>query len=227
MPASKSCHVCFRGLILRVQPGTIEPQAAPFGLAQQGGDFDCRDQRRLPYCHPDLTGQDWFTDPVELDEVIYVTVHQQGNAATVMNYTQNFGEILAMGGFLASAEFSNGTVRQQVAGQYCNLPCGEDGCQGISDPAPDPDPDPERDPEPENQLPEAEFTANCTELSCSFDGSGSSDLDGTIVSHAWDFGDTNAGSGPTPSHTYAADGNYLVTLTVTDDDGATDSTSGP
>ena len=106
----------FRGLILRVQPGTIEPQAAPFGLAQQGGDFDCRDQRRLPYCHPDLTGLDWFTDPVALDEVIYVTVHQQGNAATVMNYTENFGEILAMGGFLPSAEFSNGTVRQQVAG---------------------------------------------------------------------------------------------------------------
>ena len=74
-------------------------------------------------------------------------------------------------------------------------------------------------------MPEAEFTANCTELTCSFDGSGSSDLDGTIVSHTWDFGDTNAGSGPTPSHTYAADGNYLVTLTVTDDDGATDSTS--
>ena len=55
----------------------------------------------------------------------------------------------------------------------------------------------------------------------SFDGSGSFDLDGTIVSYAWDFGDDNTGSGVAPDHTYPTPGPYTVTLTVTDDDGAT------
>jgi PKD repeat protein len=56
-----------------------------------------------------------------------------------------------------------------------------------------------------------------------FDGSGSVDPDGTIVSYDWDFGDGNAGSGVSPTHTYAAGGIYTVTVTVTDDGGATDS----
>jgi PKD repeat protein len=56
----------------------------------------------------------------------------------------------------------------------------------------------------------------------SFDGSGSSDPDGTIVGYAWDFGDGNAGTGVGPSHSYATAGTFTVTLTVTDDDGATD-----
>ncbi len=54
----------------------------------------------------------------------------------------------------------------------------------------------------------------------SFDGTGSSDPDGTIVSYAWDFGDGSTGSGATPTHTYAAAGTFTVSLTVTDDDGA-------
>ena len=53
-----------------------------------------------------------------------------------------------------------------------------------------------------------------------FDGTGSSDPDGTIVSYDWDFGDGNTGTGATPSHTYASAGDYTVTLSVTDDDGA-------
>jgi len=56
----------------------------------------------------------------------------------------------------------------------------------------------------------------------SFDGSGSFDPDGTIFSYDWDFGDGNTGTGVTPTHTYAAPGIYTVTLTVTDDEGATD-----
>jgi chitodextrinase len=58
-----------------------------------------------------------------------------------------------------------------------------------------------------------------------FNGSGSSDPDGTIVSHDWDFGDGGTASGANPTHTYTAPGTYLrytVTLTVTDNVGATD-----
>ncbi len=52
-----------------------------------------------------------------------------------------------------------------------------------------------------------------------FDGSASSDEDGTIVTYAWDFGDGATGDGATASHVYVAVGAYQATLTVTDDDG--------
>jgi len=78
---------------------------------------------------------------------------------------------------------------------------------------------------PGNEPPNASFTFECNDLTCDFDGSGSSDNDGTIVSYDWDFGDGNTGSGEIINHTYDAEGTYTVTLTVTDDDGATDSDS--
>ncbi len=52
-----------------------------------------------------------------------------------------------------------------------------------------------------------------------FDGSASSDADGSIVTYAWHFGDGATGAGNKPSHTYAAAGVYAVTLMVTDNDG--------
>ncbi|HUF59794.1 MAG TPA: S8 family serine peptidase [Actinomycetota bacterium] len=79
--------------------------------------------------------------------------------------------------------------------------------------------------EPANSAPTASFTYGCTDLACSLDGSASTDSDGTISSYAWDFGDGATGSGVTASHTYASGGTYTVTLTVTDDDGATDAES--
>ncbi|MEW6086989.1 MAG: PKD domain-containing protein [bacterium] len=60
-------------------------------------------------------------------------------------------------------------------------------------------------------------------LTVNFDGSGSSDLQGTIVSYSWDFGDGTTESGVTASHIYNAAGTYTVTLTVTDNEGATGS----
>jgi PKD repeat protein len=71
-----------------------------------------------------------------------------------------------------------------------------------------------------NAAPVAEFSAAATGVDVQFNGTLSSDSDGTIASYSWDFGDGASDTGPTPSHTYAADGTYPVTLTVTDDDGA-------
>jgi PKD repeat protein len=64
----------------------------------------------------------------------------------------------------------------------------------------------------------------CTELTCDYSGTGSSDSDGSVTTYAWDFGDGSNGSGATTSHTYSSYGSYTVSLVVTDDGGA-DSTA--
>jgi chitodextrinase len=58
-----------------------------------------------------------------------------------------------------------------------------------------------------------------------FNGAGSSDPDGTLAGYQWSFGDGTTGSGATPAHAYSAAGTYTVTLTVTDNGGATGSTT--
>ena len=76
---------------------------------------------------------------------------------------------------------------------------------------------------PPNQPPSASFTSSCTGLTCAFTNT-STDVDGTLT-HAWSFGDGTGSTAVSPSKTYAADGTYTVSLTVTDDDGALAATS--
>ncbi len=84
------------------------------------------------------------------------------------------------------------------------------------------------DPVPgENAPPTARFTSTCTNLVCTFDGSGSTDPEGPIQSYAWDFGDGATATDPTTTHTYAVAGTFPVTLTVVDGDSATGTTSRP
>ncbi len=72
-----------------------------------------------------------------------------------------------------------------------------------------------------NQPPTATATVACAELDCTFDASGSRDVDGTISSYAWSFGDGVTGWGATPTHGYATPGTYDASVTVTDDEGST------
>ena len=77
-----------------------------------------------------------------------------------------------------------------------------------------------------NIPPSADFTASATTgaapLAVSFDGTHSSDVDGTVASYAWNFGNGQNGSGATPPPvTYTLPGTYTARLTVTDNKGAT------
>ncbi|MBK6832378.1 MAG: PKD domain-containing protein [Flavobacteriales bacterium] len=48
---------------------------------------------------------------------------------------------------------------------------------------------------------------------------------GTIVSYSWDFSDGTFSSSPTPNKIFTETGDHLVTLTVTDNDGLTGTTT--
>lgn len=76
-----------------------------------------------------------------------------------------------------------------------------------------------------NTPPVAQFTATNNARQVTFDASASSDPGGSISSYAWNFGDSTTGTGRLTSRTYAADGTYQVTLTVTDNLGARATTS--
>lgn len=134
----------FRGALLEIVDGLLTTAnvradyAATDGLARF---FDCSDQRELEWCHPHLVGENigylpntnatWLT-PQTLEDIKYVIINQPGDAPTVMNFQENFGYILAMAGFIPSAEFYApdpnpdlvGTpdagilIRQQVLGEY-------------------------------------------------------------------------------------------------------------
>jgi PKD repeat protein len=66
----------------------------------------------------------------------------------------------------------------------------------------------------------ADITSGEAPLNVTFTGSGT-DADGSIASYHWDYGDGNTSSQQNPTYTFNSVGSYTVTLTVTDDDGAT------
>ncbi|HAK42908.1 MAG TPA: hypothetical protein DCM59_09715, partial [Clostridium sp.] len=76
----------------------------------------------------------------------------------------------------------------------------------------------------ENKVPTANIDAPANvkvNKLISFNGGKSTDTDGYIVSYAWDFGDGSTSSDKNPTHVYKQEGNYVVTLKVTDNRGAT------
>ena len=153
-------------------------------------------------------------DPVEL------SVSVDGAASTdpdgtVASYAWDFGDGATATGATASHTYA-------AAGTYpvTLTVTDDDGATGtntqqvtVTDPPP-------------NVAPTASFAGRSAGLTVTVDGAASTDPDGTVTSYAWDFGDGATATGATASHTYDAAGTYTVTLTVTDDDGATGTTSG-
>lgn len=91
-------------------------------------------------------------------------------------------------------------------------------------------PEPAPAPAPAQNLPpraiaSADVTSGKAPLKVNFDASGSSDPDGTIIGYTWDFMDGSTSTDVSPSHRFTDPGTYPVTLTVTDDQGASASSS--
>jgi PKD repeat protein len=82
---------------------------------------------------------------------------------------------------------------------------------------------------PDNLPPVANITttglAGKVPFTVSVDAASSTDPDGSIVSYEWNFGDGDQASTPAASHTYQVVGTYVLTLTVTDNNGAVDTDS--
>ncbi|GAB3152755.1 lectin [Micromonospora sonneratiae] len=80
-----------------------------------------------------------------------------------------------------------------------------------------------------NRAPTAAASANRTSgpapLTVTFSSAGSSDPEGGALTYAWNFGDGTGSTAANPTKTYNANGNYTATLTVTDPQGATGSSS--
>ena len=81
---------------------------------------------------------------------------------------------------------------------------------------------PAADTPPTNQPPTAVLHRTCSDLTCDFDATDSTDPDDGIDSWAWDFGDGDTSTDSTVEHVYDDPGTYTVKLTVTDDTGVSD-----
>lgn len=69
-----------------------------------------------------------------------------------------------------------------------------------------------------DQPPVANFSVATNALTATFTDK-STDSDGTIVAHAWNFGDGTTSTAASPTHTYLVQGTFNATETVTDDQG--------
>jgi len=70
-----------------------------------------------------------------------------------------------------------------------------------------------------NYLPE-----NPTDLDSILFSDKSQDFDGDVINWFWDFGDGNTSNEKNPNHNYIENGTYTITLNITDDDGAKQTT---
>ncbi|MEE1572774.1 MAG: PKD domain-containing protein, partial [Candidatus Neomarinimicrobiota bacterium] len=71
--------------------------------------------------------------------------------------------------------------------------------------------------DPVNDAPVAGFSWSAEDLTVTFTNT-SADADGDALTHSWDFGDGGTSTEESPTHTYADEGTYTVSLTASDGD---------
>lgn len=164
----------------------------------------------------------------ESDEIVYINDVISFNAAdsydpdgTIVLYHWNFGDGITGTGLSVNHSYSESRM------YIVTLTVTDD--DGVTNTATAAKGVLVRTVNPQNQKPVASFTESTetvyTGESIFFDGSGSIDPDGDVISYLWNFGDGNTAVGVETDHEYGDDGTYIVTFTVIDNDGATDSTT--
>lgn len=137
----------------------------------------------------------------------YNLVFNANGVAAVQSWVaggSNQGVVIASAGTTDGIDFSD---RENGPAPKLNITWNDDNCGGQS-----------------NQAPVADFSTSISNLDVDFSDL-SSDSDGSVVSWSWNFGDGNTSTQQNPNHSYASAGNYTVSLTVTDDQGASDNAS--
>ena len=158
----------------------------------------------------------------DFDQVVGYSESASGNLAFVWDQTSGMqdlnGLVAADGWVLTSAAAVNNAGDIVGTGLLNGQPHGYLLTSGELPPPPP----------PVNEPPVAVATSDVSSgkvaLTVNFQGDQSFDPDGSIAAYAWDFGDGTAGSTEAnPAHIYTAIGTYICVLTITDDQGMTDS----
>ena len=147
------------------------------------------------------------------DAPLAVTLNGSGSFdqdGTIVSYAWNFGDGTSGAGSVVSHTYS--TPGSYAAVLTVTDSQGLTASQSVQIQATAP-----------NILPNAVIAASSTSgaapLAVTFNGSGSTDPDGSIATYAWNFGDGTTSSGAVVSKTFNTAGTYTVTLTVTDNRG--------
>jgi PKD repeat protein len=140
----------------------------------------------------------------------------------VTNWTWEFN-----GDGVPDATTANATYKYTTAGTF-NVSLAVGDAHGLSHTKTSPitiaPAEPPPPPPPVNEPPSAGFIPSCALAVCTFVSTSTDVAPGTIASYAWTFGDGGTAAVNNPSHTYnvTARTEFTVTLTVTDNEGATD-----
>ena len=199
---------------LRIEAQPVDTTAPMLADAKPIKDAPSKVRTRIPA--PNVAPTAAFTTVVSNLALAVDAAGSSDPDGTIASYAWNWGDNTTGAGGTASHAYS-------TAGDYLvTLTVTDDRgattttTKTVTATAPTPAP---------NVAPTAAFTTAVSNLALAVDAAGSSDPDGTIASYAWNWGDNTTGTGRTASHTYSTAGDYLVTLTVTDDRGATTATT--
>jgi aryl-phospho-beta-D-glucosidase BglC (GH1 family)/chitodextrinase len=162
---------------------------------------------------PLFVGEFGIRDPSGTDEIWFDTfmayMSQKGYSWTFWCWNPNSGDT----GGLLDDQWRN-VVTWKMNKLAPHLAAEIPNCDGSIDP---------------NLPPQASITASPTSgqpgVNVTFNAAASLDPDGVIISYSWNFGDGTTGTGTSILHNYSSAGNYTATLTVTDNEGATDQAS--